>query len=738
MSQLFFDRVSRTRVEEIETGGSVLGQWLVEKAPADGLFQNSIPAAAGDYLVPDASGSWSILTADGRRYEGGMTRAYLSDLLESESVRSLGRRLAELMVKEAGGSEFLRIIPLVPGMSEEIRLQKLDPLIKESLGFLKLVCSKPRTNLQVEIERVPVSRARRVTSGASSYLAGHTEDWDHVLVRGVLPKRILAEVRDEQVNIYENRVVARLIDHLSFYLTSRIQRIKKLIRIFTDKENYSGQAGGTYLRIERISTLWGDSVDADEGRKTAEASLKYLEWMKYEFMGLMDTRLYRDIPRKAFVPPALRLTNILVNDQNYIKVANLWREWADSGCLKTETPKERYQAQQELCKGFDSFVFLLAMKAIKQLGFELEDDPRNGTVRPDSCMKFSGYGLSVDLEWEDRGATQLRSGPTILRLIPLAINFSAGIADSQVAAVIQRLQSRLSATSESTVFVFLGSESEASVSLSDELLRKLHSIGNDPRLVLDGRFGFFPVSPWDICSVERVSRAFRWVLDSARYLGYPFEVPFDRQAPPDLQRGIADGWLEPSPKGVQLNRPPQAFEIQKLGLDNQINESANALKRVEQEHEHLSERLRSAVREGKTGSLNPMKKAALQSKILAQKKHEALITFEKSFLSAQSLIRSLMQCPVCRTDVDPGVGFEARGGGTFQACCSDCGAIWGTRRCSNNHKFSVMLPDDWIDIEDMFPGWEDKVYGSDLLALPAKTKNGEWGFVCPECGVVTV
>jgi len=43
---------------------------------------------------------------------------------------------------------------------------------------------------------------------------------------------------------------------------------------------------------------------------------------------------------------------------------------------------------------------------------------------------------------------------------------------------------------------------------------------------------------------------------------------------------------------------------------------------------------------------------------------------------------------------------------------------------------------DFVDTEDQRPGWEDRVYGCDILAVPAQKHGGEWGFVCPDCGQV--
>ena len=49
-----------------------------------------------------------------------------------------------------------------------------------------------------------------------------------------------------------------------------------------------------------------------------------------------------------------------------------------------------------------------------------------------------------------------------------------------------------------------------------------------------------------------------------------------------------------------------------------------------------------------------------------------------------------------------------------------------------------MLPSgDFVATEDSEPGWEDRVYGGDLLALPARTDSDEWGFACPDCGEIT-
>ena len=54
------------------------------------------------------------------------------------------------------------------------------------------VCSKPITQLTSEIERLPISQARRIPTKAYSHLATHTEDWEYPKLSSVIPRRILS------------------------------------------------------------------------------------------------------------------------------------------------------------------------------------------------------------------------------------------------------------------------------------------------------------------------------------------------------------------------------------------------------------------------------------------------------------------------------------------------------------------------------------------------------------------
>jgi hypothetical protein len=94
---------------------------------------------------------------------------------------------------------------VAPGLSEEIELKPLDKAIRKYAPFLEAVCHRPKAHLQIEIEKVHSSAARRIPPQAVPYLASHTEDWEQPTLRGIRPKKILSEIRDDQYDIYENR-----------------------------------------------------------------------------------------------------------------------------------------------------------------------------------------------------------------------------------------------------------------------------------------------------------------------------------------------------------------------------------------------------------------------------------------------------------------------------------------------------------------------------------------------------
>lgn len=732
VAKLFRDRLSG-QVLTPPAIGTLVGRWRLEHHTTEEVFINSVGASAGDFLAPEESGHWHVLTSDGEVLRGTVTR--IPDNFEAESVRTIGEKLEELTCRQASWIEWIDIVPLVPGMSDQVNEEPLEKLVREHFGHLEAVCRKPRAHLHVEVERVPVSKARRIPPTAVSYLAAHTEDWDRPLLRGVMPKRVLAEVRHDQIDIYENRVVARLLDNLCTYLNQRVHVLRRLLKVFREKEDYTTAVRGTYRREHRISRLWGESIDENEGRHKAESALKQLEWLKYKVMGLRDSPLYENIPRRAFVPTTLKNTNILTNDQHYRRVAELWREWAQTGAGRTKSPSEVHGEAQCLCQGLDAFAMLLVVRALDTLGYEPPNSELEKPLTRGVALPLRGRGVALTMSWHVDGTITIAFGERELSIVGLISELAAGSTE-RVREILARIREARHAREGELLVLFLASGNERATA-EPELLRSLHTVGNDPKHALAGG-GCLPISPWEIGSTERVARALRWFVSSARFIDYPLTVDV-----PNVVRGFIDPskhrWLDSLDGGatLELRTPPQDYEWKLLNLSAKIEHAEGKLQVARSEHKRLSEKLREAVRAGKSRTLAHDKHDARNEVQRCEALVEGMKKLSERITNARERAGALLECPSCGTKADASSDFHPRESGCFYCTCSGCKTQWETRLCSEGHRYAAMLPSgEFIQTEDRGPGWEDRVYGCDLLALPHKV-DGQWGFTCPECGQVS-
>lgn len=737
---LYRDRMTGNRVAAVPVRRTLIGRWLV-LFEGDELFINSAAATVGDFLVPETSGQWSVLTSEGHLQSGAIARAQGPDDLDLEAVRTIGGRLEAMIESGAGWLEWINLVPMVSALSDEkgekVELKPLERLIQELFGHLETVCRKPRTHLRVEIKRVPASRARRVPVSAASYLASHTEDWERPLLRGVVPKRTLAETRQDEIDIYENRVAARLLDNLGAHLNRRIRMLRRLLKVFQDKEDYSSELSpGTYQLRDRMSRLWGESIDANRGRENAKSVLGELETLKHRLMGLRDSPLYVEVPRKAHVPVMLKTTNVLTNDGDYRRVAELWREWAGTGAGRYKSPAELHDEAQRACRGLDAFALLLVLRALESLGYEPPAESLEMPIRRCATLSITGHALNLEIDWNDDGTMTLRAGERQLTIVALATNLVGGGDDHVQESLGGLRDAAYKRADRDLLVVFLRSDA-AGEAPGEALASSLHTIGNDPRHMLAG-CACLPVSPWELGSTERVARALRWFLSGTRFLGYPWRVPIPSRARGQFDFGKHSRWITVEADGsVELRAPPLEHEWARLGVPGVAKRLQEELERTELEHQQLTNDAKDDARRNWGGELQRRKREmALKVDALKEAFGEASRLTEQ-LEHARASIDSLLECPACGQVADPMRRFQARDRDTFHCQCEGCNTTWGVRLCQSGHRYPMMLPSDkFKDTDELEPGWEDRVYGCDLLAVPAQTPGGQWGFICPECGRV--
>lgn len=713
MGILFKNRLSgeMTATPERE---AFLGEWIISEKDSE-AFLNVVPINSGDFLIPNTNAQWSLLNKeDGQQQSGIFDKYLLPEDIEAASIRVIGESLSNL-----NWLEWIDVSPLVPGMSERVEIQPLEQEIRKHIGHLEQIFRKPKAHLWTEIERVQVSRAKRIPHQAANYLAAHTEDWERQTLRGVLPKRILAMVTEDYWNIYENQVAVRLTDHLHAYLSRRVTEVRRLLNIFKEVGDYSGNVRGTHWLQKRICDLWGKSFDENAGNSKAEVTLKELKHLKYKIAGLKNTFLYREIPRRASVSNTLRMTNILVDDPHYHHLAILWKEWLEKGSAKTKTPEQLYKEYQNLCRSFDSFCFLLTVRAFDQLKFEPSDFDLETPIKKGTNLSLFSSFCKTTLTWNDDGIISVeKDGSPVLRLIPLVSALGVNPTSATAERYLDDITESVS-TDPLTIILYLPSPEGRENRLPVDIQGRLHTIGNDlPQK--QKKVGFLPVSPWEIGSVERVARAIRWVLWGSEFLKYPPEI----DVPATINLPQNSEWMKPVSGGkykvlrLPKNGEESVFELDKFA--KQLNSEKN---QCEQDLANVDK--------------NSQKLKGLKKQIADVKdKLKNLDQFKKEFQKIKEDFNRLLDCPIstCSGKVSNAFKYDEQND-SFACTCPVCKADWGIKICNScERRFPFLcpqLPDDNEHHTVHHTVWVDQSIGMDVLAPQHPlTKN----IICPDCG----
>ena len=415
----FIDRLSGESVE-LPPERTHFGRWLFDPGDGPGHI-NGRPAGDGDVLAPGATGDWALeRPGDTIPSRGRFFADALPDDQDAEVLLQLGQVLRDPDRAKGGWLEWSGISPLAPGLDEAVKPHPLEDRIEAEIEHLAAVCRNPRTHIRRETELVLVARARRIARDAPARLASHTEDWEHRTIAGIRPRRILADIRAERWDLYENRVTVRLVDDLVAWLRRRIAAVRRIRDdVYARMEKIRGSASGTRHRAHRIYTLWGEGWDNSPG-EVAESTLKRLEDLLYKLLGLMDSRLYKLIPVRTRAPGGLRTTNLFGNDDHYRGVARLWHEWSRLAVPRAPSPSELWVRYQDLIRGFDAWCMLVIVRACSQLRLvPVEDEDLGSEIRPGNAIRLD-QGLQIG--WDPAGAITFADtdeGRTLLRFVPL-------------------------------------------------------------------------------------------------------------------------------------------------------------------------------------------------------------------------------------------------------------------------------------------------------------------------------
>ncbi|GAA4095202.1 hypothetical protein [Actinomadura miaoliensis] len=669
------------------SGRGTLGR-LIFVPGTRALSLNGVPARPGRFLATD--NAWTLWDGTERRStQGEFGHAPVPAGITAHAVVSIGRRLAALIEEGAPADRWLDETPLMGGadMDDRLATRRIDEQIALRLPHLRAACHRPVTRLRTVYEVVPASRARRITPRAVVRLAAHSEDWAGLRPDSVRPARLLDPGRETHLDFYENRVLARLVDHLWEYVHTRLVEVGQIEAMLDDIGLYARDASERPWRVSHyMFHLIEGLVRNDERRERVRQVQEDLGRLHNILVELRGPMILPGVHRRVDVGVTLRATNVFANDDRYRNVAELWRAWvaARGG---TERDGESADRSEAWCHAFTQYTALLLLQAFAQLDL-LSDGP----FHPDGPPLPLGEG--IDLTWTSTGTFVVaRDGRAVLRVVPIPHSLTASRRSEQVAEEIDALTAA-KGMSPRTLVVYPGQRAERTDLPLPLRLRAFQGC-DAPAPVAGGPL--LPVSPLEIDSVTRLARSLRHALVQGLVDDYPAVIA----CPAEYARTIAEGvdWLAAAPDGLRMLRPPAPHEL------------ATARRRID-------------------------KLGVTTAQFMQRGGNSDLIERLGTDLSAAAeRMAAFLRCPLCRAvSADPARTLRLRDDETFTSTCDVCDTVWELRRCGScDNRYPVLRADD-SDASHVFDGDEiDRRFGSETLSARCWTRPAV--SYCPHCGV---
>lgn len=373
---IVFDRILNKDIDisEIESP-IVLGRYIF-KSEESTVRLNDCEVKKQDFLVPFKSNEGDL------KIKSSKTKLLFNENeLFNEDVSSLIKHTLldvsdELEIID-NIQEVKDINILLRNFDERLEISEFELMLQKKLFHIEEVCREPSYYLKREITKLNVARAKRIPVKAINYLAAHTEDWSRRKIRSVEPRKILTEIIDYDLEIYENKVVSSFIDKLLVYFSHRMVNEIDVIDSFlmnieliieSRKRTNSAEKIFWYKKLDRDYHKLGRAIDSIEKSRVKIKKIKdFILSIQMRLFGLLKSDMYlANSNSKIIISQKLKRTNLFDNHQHYRFIKILWDKYHKKELLNHSRKSEE---NQEVVQSFIDYSWVLVFRALFQVGF---------------------------------------------------------------------------------------------------------------------------------------------------------------------------------------------------------------------------------------------------------------------------------------------------------------------------------------------------------------------------------
>lgn len=320
--------------------------------------------------TPDFSGV--LVDDEGQRCQlGEQLRSFdLPRLIDAAGAELLSKALDTI---DAASQQCHTLVsPLMPSavVDSQGHLQLFEERLLEVVreGHLHRISQRPRLDMHYEDEVTDIARARRLSKGALVHLASHSECWQRQTLSGIIPRKVMARFSEDNFEIYENCVYARLLDKVERYLRARLSTLNSLYTTLEQAMEFYQSSDIDHRLAHAVCSIWGMTFDENATGEVTELlsdTLTKLEALHKTIRGLQQSGLYMLVDRNAQVESSLHRTNILNHDPHYRHVATLWELLGRNQAGIRVTAEDRFKRNQYLAQAYSRYAGLVLRRGLQ-------------------------------------------------------------------------------------------------------------------------------------------------------------------------------------------------------------------------------------------------------------------------------------------------------------------------------------------------------------------------------------
>ena len=297
-------------------------------------------------------------------------------------------------------------VPLLQGIKNGLEFGDFAKKLEEDFMHIEAIFHAPYSKLNRTIEKVPVSKAKRISNRSNQYLAAHTEDWLHKGLVSFRPSRILSEEIISDENVFENQLLIALVTRAAHYLERKLRYTRDISEFLIEYskliEKHEKSTDCWYKRVRRELSLAGKVYDEQSGNYKATnadiqvvtSTMKRLKKLRDSLLKLRQYDLFYNVDQRLVKSVQYHDTNVLINDKHYRYLKKLWILLLKE---ENETPDDNKASSDEFIinnvRNYGVSLINYAVKDVEYLGYNVKGSDMQWQAWRNNCPDMS---LSLD------------------------------------------------------------------------------------------------------------------------------------------------------------------------------------------------------------------------------------------------------------------------------------------------------------------------------------------------------